>query len=226
MPTPHESDRPSPDKAKTSLRIGPRSLRAAGLDGQAEEVYKNDPRSKVWRVEHKTLGPVVVKQFTYNPVRQRLSLIVGVHPAQLELARNQQLQAARVPVIAIIDGGEERAGFGGRCWLATPQVGTSLQRLLTTPNIDEQRAIDLIDQAATLTRTMLDAGYTFKDLKPSNIVIEGAGDAYLIDVGSAKPDTTSKQTQRMLAVMDRVLKRDGVSNALRERFQEQIHAND
>ncbi|XAL98266.1 hypothetical protein OT109_11715 [Phycisphaeraceae bacterium D3-23] len=220
MPTQDENQAGTTPAAAGRLHIEPRSLDEAGLGGDVIARYKDDPRSRVWRVEHAEHGPVVVKQFVYRPARQRISLVVGVHPAQLELARNHQLAQARVPVVPILDCGEERAGFGGRAWLATPAMGTSLQRLLTDDACDDRRAAELIDRAAALTRRLLDARYTFKDLKPSNIVVDEADAMRLIDVGSAKPDMSKKQVVRMLAVMDRVLKRDGVGRALRERYRD------
>ena len=81
---------------------------------------------------------------------------------------------------------------------------------------------ELIDAAARLTRKLLKAGYTFKDLKPSNIIIDGAGVMHLIDVGSAKPSTRKKQVARMLAVMDRVLKRNDIQQALCERYRRSV----
>lgn len=223
MPDPVKpSDPPHAPAPDPRPRMHPRSLAQAGLDGEPAEVYKHDARSKVWRVEHGTLGPVVVKRFEYTPGRQRVSLIVGTHPGQHELKRNRQLAAAGVPVVPILEAGEERAGFGGRAWLATPLTGTSLQRLLTAPDTSDVQRETLIDDAAELTRQLIAAGFTFKDLKPSNIVVGEHDRLLLIDVGSARPDTSKKQTTRMLAVMDRVLKRDGVSRELRERYRQGI----
>ena len=208
--------------AAERLRLRPRTLCAAGLDGPPTGIYKDDARSRVWRVDHAIHGPVVVKQFVYQPTRQRASLAVGVHPAQLEAARNYQLQEAGVSVVPLIDGGEERCGLGGRVWLATPFVGASLQCRLKDSVIDETRASELIDAAAILTRRLLKAGYTFKDLKPSNIIIDDAGAMHLIDVGSVKPSTREKHIVRMLAVMDRVLKRDGIKQTLCERYRRSV----
>lgn len=226
MPSPHapgtNTDAPAAPAPAERVRLRPRTLRDAGLDGTPAETYKDDDRSRVWRIDHATHGPVVVKQFVYQPARQRVSLVVGVHPAQLEAARNHQLQEAGVPVVPLIDGGEERVGFGGRAWLATPLMGTSMQRRIANPATDDAQATGLIDDAAALTRRLIDAGYTFKDLKPSNIVLDDTGQPRLIDVGSTKPDTSRKQVTRMLAVMDRVLKRDGVSRALRERYRDAV----
>ena len=225
MPDPTSiPDPPAAPRPAKRPRMRPRSLAEAGLAGEPVEVYKQDARSRVWRVELATLGPVVVKRFEYTPSRQRVSLIVGTHPGQHELKRNRQLAAAGVPVVPILDAGEERAGLGGRAWLATPLIGTSMQRAITDPATTASQLELLIDQAATLTRQLLDAGYTFKDLKPSNIVLDDAGQMHLIDVGCAKPDTSKKQTTRMLAVMDRVLKRDGLDRELRERYRKKVNA--
>jgi len=202
--------------------IRPRSLSQAGLNGPELEVYKHDARSRVWRVDHETHGPVVVKRFEYRPLRQRLSLIVGIHPGACELRRNQQLGEAQVPVVPILDAGEQRDGMGGRVWLATPVMGTSLQRRLTGAEVDQTQAKRWVDAASDLARALLGAGFTFKDFKPSNVIITDTGDAMLIDVGCARPDTSAKQVTRMLAVMDRVMKRDGLSRELRERFRKRV----
>ena len=204
------------------LRLRPRSLHDAGLDGPPATVYKDDARSRVWSTEHVAYGLVVVKQFTYSSARQRAARVAGIHPAQCEAARNHQLRTSGVPVVPLVDGGEERAGFGRRIWLATPFTGISLQHRITDPAVDDVGASELIDAAARLTRKLLKAGYTFKDLKPSNIIIDGAGVMHLIDVGSAKPSTRKKQVARMLAVMDRVLKRNGIQQTLCERYRRSV----
>ncbi|NQV82092.1 MAG: hypothetical protein HQ495_16160 [Alphaproteobacteria bacterium] len=194
----------------SNVLLTPRSLADARLDGPAIETFKADARSRVWRVNRDGVD-LVVKRFEYSPWRQAFGRMLGIHPAQLELAAQRTLEAAGVRVITTIDCGMDK----GRAWLATPAVGTSLQRALAS-NRDDHAA--LMDAAATLTLALIEAGFTFKDLKPSNILIDNRGDAWLIDVGSVKNTTSRKAVRRMLEVMRRVLARDRVASDLIERF--------
>ncbi len=216
-PLPAPGPRPGPS-APTRLRR--RSLADAALDSAALEVFKQDARSRVWRVEHATRGPVVVKRFEYQPLRQRAALALGLHPAQWELRQNARLRGAGVPAVPIQDAGVEPAGVGARVWLATPWSGKSMQTLLKQPGQTPDDVRALLAAAAGLTRRLIEVGYTFKDLKPSNLVIDGDGRAHLIDVGSARRDTAPAQVARMLAVMDRVMARDGVDEGGRQFFRE------
>ena len=197
-----------------------RSPQDAGLTGPESAVYKHDARSRVWRIDRPE-GPVVVKRFEHHPWRQRLALMLGRHPAQLEHRANRRLCDRGIRVAPIVDYGIEKAGLGARAWLATRWVGASLQRrLVDRPDTGE--AHRLIDAAAELTRDLLAAGLTFKDLKPSNMVIDVAGRAWLIDVGSVRADVSPRAVERMLGVMDRVLARDQAPRPWRQRFLEQV----
>ena len=80
----------------------------------------------------------------------------------------------------------------------------------------------LIDAAARLATDLIRAGFCFKDLKPSNIVIDTSGHAWLIDVGSARPTRKLVHIERMLAVMARVLVRAGADASLRHRFDASV----
>jgi len=194
-----------------------RSLADAGLAGVAVEEFKRDQRSHVWRVDSER-GPFVVKRFVYSPWRQRLSLLVGAHPAQVEVRWNQRLQAGLVAVVPVHDGGIEPSGFGCRVWLSTEVAGTSMQRLIRAPEIRKARGEGLIAAAAGLAAQLFAAGFWSRDFKPSNIVIDDAGGARLIDVGSARRGASARNIARTMAVMDRVLARDGVEPSLRLRF--------
>lgn len=210
----HDTGRP--------IRLGRRSLADAALGGDALEVFKEDSRSRVWRVDHTLHGPVVVKRFAYNPLRQRAALAMGLHPGQLELGQNRRLRDAGVAVVPIIDAGVAPAGVGARVWLATPRVGKSLQALLQQPGQTSETRDALLGAAAGLARRLIEVGYTFKDFKPSNLVIDDAGKPHLIDVGSARRDDSPGQVARMIAVMDRVLDRDGVDEDGRLFFRERV----
>lgn len=229
-----------------------RALSASPYDGPAAETYKRDGRSRVWRVEPGAVSGAesgeasayVVKRFEYAPLRQRLALTLGLHPAQRELRWNQALRAAGVPAVPIVDAGYEPvrrratqpvaaaeaapeaeapdAGCGCRAWLVTPWLGASLQGLIRDASVSESRRREAVAAAAGLTRTLLRAGFTFRDLKPSNIVIDTGGTAHLLDVGSVRATTAPGRVARMLATMDRVMRRDGASDALRRAFAAEV----
>jgi len=154
--------------------VRPRTLEDAGLGAAPMRTFKADARSHVWLVDA-VEGRRVIKRFVYCPLRQRLALLLGIHPGRRELACNRLLGAARVRVVPIVDAGVEGRGL-----------------------------------------------FWFKDFKPSNIVIDEAGEAWLIDVGSARPAQKPSDTKRMLAVMDRVLARAGADAALRRRFGDSV----
>ncbi len=201
------------------MRLTLRTLTDAGLAGPEVERYKADRRSRVWRVQRDG-APIVVKRFEYAPLRQQLALPLGQHPAQAEWRANRRLREANVRVVPLIDGGIERGGWRCHVWLASPHYGTSLQRRLKA---GEDNASEMIDAAAALTVQLVEAGYTVRDLKPSNLIIDSAGAAWLIDVGSARTGAGAADVSRMLSVMDRVLERDGAEPSLRQRFAQKVH---
>ena len=198
-----------------------RTLDDAGLGAAPLNTFKADARSRVWVVDAPP-GQRVIKRFEYSRLRQRLSLLLGIHPGRRELKCNRRLRAADVRVVPIVDAGVEGRGLGCRAWLATPLTGSSLHLLLIEAHGDTENQGRLIDAAARLAADLIRAGYWFKDLKPSNIVVDASGDAWLIDVGSARPTRKPAHTARMLAVMDRVLLRSGADAALRRRFDASV----
>ncbi|MHC4140596.1 MAG: lipopolysaccharide kinase InaA family protein [Planctomycetota bacterium] len=198
-----------------------RTLDDADLGTAPLRTFKADARSHVWLVDAPP-GQRVIKRFEYSRLRQRLSLLLGIHPGRRELKCNRRLRAAQVRVVPIVDAGVESRGLGCRAWLATPLTGSSLHHLLDAADEDTEDRGRLIDAAARLAADLIRAGFWFKDLKPSNIVIDESGDAWLIDVGSARPARKPAHTERMLAVMDRVLVRAGADANLRRRFDASV----
>ncbi|MEO0587532.1 MAG: hypothetical protein AAF078_07825, partial [Planctomycetota bacterium] len=89
------------------------------------EVYKQDRRSMVWRVDH-ARGSYVIKRFEYSSWRQRAGHALGNHPAQRELRAGAMLMAQSVPVVPVRAAGWD----GGRFCLATSYFGPTLQSAL------------------------------------------------------------------------------------------------
>lgn len=209
-----------------------RPLTQSPYHGSAAVTYKHDARSCVWRMGAgaSARGDHVAKRFVYSPLRQRLGLWSRLHPGLLELAGNRALRRAGVAVVPIVDTGFERAapmGLGCRFWLITPTLGESLQQRLRAASDppsaeDEAQRERWIMAAADLTRQLLEAGFTFRDLKPSNIVFDAADRPHLLDVGSVRATTAPDRVAKMVATMRRVLIRDGVSAAMADRFIEAV----
>jgi len=196
-----------------------RSLASIGLTDDGL-LYKSDRRSRVWLVQTVD-GPVVIKRFEYTPLRQWLALCASCHPAQRQCRATRRLLKAKVPVAPVVDGGFEACQLGCRVWLSAPFAGQSLQQLLVEDTDDHQRTV-AVDAAVRLTCRLIRAGYWFKDLKPSNILVDDQAEAKLIDVGSVRRCRKTGQIQRMLAVMDRVLARDGAGESLRGRYRQAV----
>jgi tRNA A-37 threonylcarbamoyl transferase component Bud32 len=212
--TDHES---SPGSLKQPL---PGALEVVLDDRSAETIYKQDRRSKVWltpSTDHDREA-VVVKRFEYSPTRQLLAKLLGVHPGQRELRANRWLAAKGIAVVPIIANGCQRAGRGGKLWLVTPKRGKSLQSLLREdPPLSRPLRQTVIESVGRLAGQLLRAGVFFKDLKTSNILIDETGQAWLIDVGSARPMGLSGRADRMLAMLEKTAAQDGAKAADRLR---------
>jgi serine/threonine protein kinase len=66
----------------------------------------------------------------------------------------------------------------------------------------------VIPQLASLLDTLIRTGWFFRDVRLSNLVLDG-GVVRLIDVGSARRGRSDTQSRRMLAVMLRGIYTDG-----------------
>lgn len=197
----------------------PSPRRRAAAPGAARgEVLKLDGRSRVW-IERDGPAPRVVKRFEAAPRRQRLRLWLGLHPAQQELRWNRRLRRMGVPVVPVIAAGHEPVGLGTRAWLATPWWGDSLHHRLRAAAGDAAAVERLLDAAAPVIAALAARGLRFRDLKPSNIVIDEQGRAALIDVGGMRRGGGDRDLPRMLEVLERRLERLGVDADLRRRLR-------
>lgn len=193
-------------------------------------VYKQDHRSKVWRVDPPVEQhacspcPIVIKRFDHHPLRQRLALWLGLHPAQHEQASTQALINAGLPVIPIMGRRVEPHGIlGCRVHLATAWRGVSLQSLKKKNKLPEtEEQIDaLLAAVGAMAAQMLTLGWVFRDFKTANILVDEQYKPWLIDVGSARqgrPCTSSKaglRAWRMLRMLDHTMTQDGWAVAAR-----------
>lgn len=184
-------------------------------DAPQVRIYKEDRRSKVWQIDTPA-GPAAVKRFEHSPLRQRLAMLVQLHPAQLEMRVNRRLAAAGVPVVPIVAAGGQAAGLGVKRWLVTRVTGQALQRTLRDgASHDQQRQLAL--QVGELAAALVAGGWYFRDLKTSNIIVIAGAGAQLIDVGSARKSRSRQKMLRMLAMLEHTAARDGVSAANRLR---------
>lgn len=168
-------------------------------------VFKQDRRSRVWQIDSPE-GPLVVKRFLHNPPRQLIASILGTHPAQREKKVTGELAAKGLPVVPILASGRTMHPFGAMLWLVTPFVGKSVQRMYLEGDLEDPRRRKLvIDQMAALASELIQHGYYNRDLKTSNLLLDGRGKMWMIDAGATRRAKGRPQTLRMLAMLNKTL---------------------
>lgn len=150
-----------------------------------EAVFKEDRRSKVWRIRDAQEQSWVVKLFLHASWRQRLTAMLGLHPAQHEAAWHERLAMAGLPVVPIVAAGADERG---RRWLLTPYVGVSLYNWLRhcDPTHDVAKRHDFTRQLGRLTGQFIAQRLSHRDHKASNIVVDEDGKLSLIDAGAVR----------------------------------------
>lgn len=148
------------------------------------EWFKQDRKSRVWRVQDEQGRSWVVKRFERPAWRQRLAVLLRIHPAWKERRWHTALSEQGLPVVRIMEHGIDEQG---RHWLASPYVGVSLYNWLrlTPPGRSAMRH-DLTRQAGRLTGELLARRLYNRDHKGSNLVIDSAGKLWLIDAGGCR----------------------------------------
>lgn len=148
------------------------------------KVFKQDHRSKVWQTSPIDGKEYVIKLFTFNPIRQTLLAMIGLHPAQQEIRAHKRLQQLNIPVEKILHHGTSQ-----NQWYLITQAQQSciynwIRNQSNLNNFQQRHAI--ARQLGNLVGQLLQNGHYFKDMKQSNVIIDSQQKLKLIDAGSVK----------------------------------------
>lgn len=116
----------------------------------------------------------------------------------------RRLAAEGLPVVP--------AAASGMTWLATRLVGLSLHNTVRLKRFasTEQRE-QTLQQAGQLVRQMAEAGWYFRDFKASNLLVDDAGNLWLIDTGSVRRQRQGNGRSVMLERLLETLNAAGLS---------------
>ncbi|OBK70931.1 serine/threonine-protein kinase [Mycobacterium sp. 1274761.0] len=114
--------------------------------------------------------------------------------------RREARAAARLDdphVVPIYDVGE----IDDRLYVTMRLInGRDLQSMIHTGPLEPQRAVAIIDQIASALHNAHRVGLVHRDVKPSNILVDGNDYAYLIDFGIARAATDTRLTSASSAI--------------------------
>jgi Zn-finger nucleic acid-binding protein/predicted Ser/Thr protein kinase len=148
--------------------------------------------------------PCVVKELLPAGVSRDESgrvALSALGPSAAQRLRHQFTQEARVLQRISARGLlPVRAAFpaNGTAYYVTPYLAgaVSLDRLLMRDGpMDATAALDIAMQVLETLEALHQAGVLHRDLKPSNVLVTPSGEAYLIDLGSARAWHTDRQVQ-------------------------------
>lgn len=177
--------------------------------GPELDLYKEDRRSRVWLTDYDGRR-WVVKRFDHRRLKQWLTFALGLHPAQAERRRAVQLAAEglRVAVPQAV------LWRGGRVHVVTPHLGESLQREIGAGILRQvKERARVVEALAALVTQLIERQWFFRDLQPANLVYDGAGGLWLIDVGSVRPSRKGEHVVRMLALLLYTMRVEGATRA-------------
>ena len=174
------------------------------------EQYKVDRRSRVWKVrdgEGDSTAEYVVKQYRHPSAKQRATWLVGLHPVQREARAVAKLTQARIPVVPITATGMHK----GRGILVTRYAGPSLQVAVQQGMLDDHaRRVGVLERVVALTASLVESRWFFRDLQLANMVLGDDNQVMLIDTGSIRRSGSPHHTVRMLGLLARTARMEGV----------------
>ncbi len=177
------------------------------VDLPAVEVFKHDPRSRVWAVET-ALGLMVVKRYDYSPLRQRFEWLIGIHPLQDELKAFAHLQKLNLPTARIMGQGLSN----GKGFLVTQFFGESLQGAIYRGRFSNPKFRQLVARnVGSLMASLWLHKVFLRDFKAANMLVDSKGNLAIIDPGRKQNLKRPEQFIRMAHLMARSTKNPGAS---------------
>ncbi len=159
---------------------------------QLIELLGRGGMGEVWRAYDTAIDRVVALKMLLPHFAQ--------DPDYEQRFRREARTAARLDnphVVPIYDVGE----VGGRLYVTMRLItGTDLQTLLDAGPLDPKRAVAIIEQIAAALHNGHKVGLVHRDVKPSNILLDGEDFAYLIDFGIARAADDTRLTSANAAI--------------------------
>ncbi|MEU4804089.1 protein kinase [Actinosynnema sp. NPDC023587] len=143
-------------------------------------------------------GGMGVVHRAYDTVNDRIVALKKLPPSasdpefRARFQRESRLAAAlsHPNIVPVNDFGE----IDGQLYLDMALIdGADLRRMLGQGSVDQDRALAVLRQVARALDAAHEGGLVHRDVKPSNIMVDGAGKAYLTDFGIAR-ETSSDAT--------------------------------
>jgi tRNA A-37 threonylcarbamoyl transferase component Bud32 len=190
--------------------IGPRADEAfepGWLDMPAVEVFKHDPRSRVWAIETHA-GLMVVKRYEYSGVRQRLEWVIGTHPLLDELKAFGFLNQMGLPTAQIMAQGIR----GGQGFLVTRHFGEALQGAIYRGRFNDPAVRKKVARNVGALMARLWQGKVYlRDFKAANLLVNLKGELAIIDPGRKQVMRGPEQFAKMARLMSGSTRRAGAS---------------
>ncbi len=179
------------------------------LDLPAVEVFKHDPRSRVWAIET-GVGLMVVKRYDYARLRQRIEWLIGTHPLLDELKAFEFITSAGLPTAKILAQGIR----DGQGFLVTRHFGESLQGAVYRGRFNEPGLRKQVTQnIGELMAKLWQAKVFLRDFKAANLLVDLKGQLAIIDPGRKQSLKSPEQFVKMARLMAGSAGRAGATKA-------------
>jgi serine/threonine protein kinase len=128
-----------------------------------------------WSVVYRALDVAQGRPVALKTIAEELA---GDQGFRARLRREREIGAAveHPGLVPVLGGGDDHIAMR---WVD----GATLRELLP---VDPRRAAEIVAQVAGALDALHAAGFVHRDVKPSNVLVEASGHAYLTDLGLAK----------------------------------------